>query len=213
MATDLTFAGFETWDDLLVYMDGSAAVIGEMMLPLLEPRVGRRARRCPRPRVRVPAHELPPGRRRGPGPRPGLPPPRRPRTLRRRSGGEARRRAVAGAHAVRDRAVPGALPIGRHRDRPVARRVGPVRPRRPNPVLTDPRPDRAQRLRRVHPSGPGHDMAQARGRRTGVARRRRLRRDRRPAGRRHGCRDVAPRPSAASPAGRARWTPGRPCRS
>ena len=26
------------WDDLLVYMDGSAAVIGEMMLPILEPR-------------------------------------------------------------------------------------------------------------------------------------------------------------------------------
>jgi phytoene synthase len=38
MAMDLTVSTYETWDDLLVYMDGSAAVIGEMMLPILEPR-------------------------------------------------------------------------------------------------------------------------------------------------------------------------------
>ncbi|HVF33671.1 MAG TPA: phytoene/squalene synthase family protein [Acidimicrobiales bacterium] len=38
MAMDLTVATYETWDDLLDYMDGSAAVIGEMMLPILEPR-------------------------------------------------------------------------------------------------------------------------------------------------------------------------------
>jgi len=37
MAMDLSVATYETWDDLLVYMDGSAAVIGEMMLPILEP--------------------------------------------------------------------------------------------------------------------------------------------------------------------------------
>ena len=37
MAMDLTVETYETWDDLLVYMDGSAAVIGEMMLPILEP--------------------------------------------------------------------------------------------------------------------------------------------------------------------------------
>ena len=37
MTMDLTVAEYETWDDLLVYMDGSAAVIGEMMLPILEP--------------------------------------------------------------------------------------------------------------------------------------------------------------------------------
>jgi phytoene synthase len=37
MTMDLTVARYETWDDLLVYMDGSAAVIGEMMLPILEP--------------------------------------------------------------------------------------------------------------------------------------------------------------------------------
>jgi len=37
MTMDLTVDSYETWDDLLVYMDGSAAVIGEMMLPILEP--------------------------------------------------------------------------------------------------------------------------------------------------------------------------------
>ena len=37
MAMDLTVTGYATWDDLLGYMDGSAAVIGEMMLPILEP--------------------------------------------------------------------------------------------------------------------------------------------------------------------------------
>ena len=37
MRTDLTRRTYETWDDLLGYMDGSAAVIGEMMLPVLHP--------------------------------------------------------------------------------------------------------------------------------------------------------------------------------
>ena len=37
MAMDLTVATYETFGDLLDYMDGSAAVIGEMMLPILEP--------------------------------------------------------------------------------------------------------------------------------------------------------------------------------
>ena len=37
MAMDLSVGSYETWDDLLGYMDGSAAVIGEMMLPILEP--------------------------------------------------------------------------------------------------------------------------------------------------------------------------------
>jgi phytoene synthase len=37
MAMDLTVEGYDTWADLLDYMDGSAAVIGEMMLPVLEP--------------------------------------------------------------------------------------------------------------------------------------------------------------------------------
>lgn len=37
MTMDLTVENYATWDDLLVYMDGSAAVIGELMLPILEP--------------------------------------------------------------------------------------------------------------------------------------------------------------------------------
>ena len=38
MAMDLTTSSYETWDDLCGYMEGSAAVIGEMMLPVLRPR-------------------------------------------------------------------------------------------------------------------------------------------------------------------------------
>lgn len=37
MAMDLTVTRYETYDDLLVYMDGSAAVIGTMLLPILGP--------------------------------------------------------------------------------------------------------------------------------------------------------------------------------
>jgi phytoene synthase len=36
MAMDLTVSGYATYDDLLGYMEGSAAVIGTMMLPILE---------------------------------------------------------------------------------------------------------------------------------------------------------------------------------
>ena len=37
MAMDLTTTSYETWEDLCGYMEGSAAVIGEMMLPVLQP--------------------------------------------------------------------------------------------------------------------------------------------------------------------------------
>jgi 15-cis-phytoene synthase len=37
MTLDLTVSTYDSFDDLLDYMDGSAAVIGEMMLPILEP--------------------------------------------------------------------------------------------------------------------------------------------------------------------------------
>ena len=37
MTMDLTIDRYDTWDDLREYMDGSAAVIGEMVLPILEP--------------------------------------------------------------------------------------------------------------------------------------------------------------------------------
>jgi phytoene synthase len=38
MAMDLTRSRYATWTDLCGYMEGSAAVIGEMMLPVLQPR-------------------------------------------------------------------------------------------------------------------------------------------------------------------------------
>jgi len=50
MTMDLTVSTYETWDDLLGYMDGSAAVIGEMMVPVLDPTAG--------PEVVGPAHDL-----------------------------------------------------------------------------------------------------------------------------------------------------------
>jgi phytoene synthase len=37
MTTNLTVTSYDTFDDLLDYMDGSAAVIGELLLPILEP--------------------------------------------------------------------------------------------------------------------------------------------------------------------------------
>ena len=37
MAADLEVGAYQTYDDLLGYMDGSAAAIGTMMLPILEP--------------------------------------------------------------------------------------------------------------------------------------------------------------------------------
>jgi 15-cis-phytoene synthase len=46
MEMDLTVDAYETYDDLRAYMDGSAAVIGEIMLPILEP-VDLAAARCP----------------------------------------------------------------------------------------------------------------------------------------------------------------------
>jgi 15-cis-phytoene synthase len=36
-AMDLTATSYETWEDLRAYMEGSAAAIGEMVLPVLEP--------------------------------------------------------------------------------------------------------------------------------------------------------------------------------
>jgi phytoene synthase len=37
MRMDLTVTSYQTWQDLCGYMEGSAAVIGEMMLPVLQP--------------------------------------------------------------------------------------------------------------------------------------------------------------------------------
>lgn len=46
MRQDLSVHAYERWDDLVGYMDGSAAAIGEMLLPLLDP-VDRDAAREP----------------------------------------------------------------------------------------------------------------------------------------------------------------------
>ncbi|MER6807733.1 phytoene/squalene synthase family protein [Spirillospora sp. NPDC000708] len=50
MRSDLTVTRYGTYDDLLVYMEGSGAAIGLMMLPVLEtvPGAGRRAREAAR---------------------------------------------------------------------------------------------------------------------------------------------------------------------
>ena len=49
MRMDLTVTSYRTWRDLCGYMEGSAAVIGEMMLPVLEPTS---------PRAKAPARSL-----------------------------------------------------------------------------------------------------------------------------------------------------------
>lgn len=51
MRQDLTTTSYATWADLLGYMDGSAAVIGEMMLPVLEPDPRSRAASTPAARA------------------------------------------------------------------------------------------------------------------------------------------------------------------
>ena len=56
---DLTTTSYATWEDLRTYMEGSAAVIGEMMLPVLEP-IGTTAEGTRTiPRVGLPTHQLP----------------------------------------------------------------------------------------------------------------------------------------------------------
>ena len=49
MRMDLTVTSYRTWQDLCGYMEGSAAVIGEMMLPVLQPTS---------PRAKAPARSL-----------------------------------------------------------------------------------------------------------------------------------------------------------
>jgi len=48
MTMDLTVSSYDSWDELLSYMDGSAAVIGEMMIPILEPTELEKATQCAR---------------------------------------------------------------------------------------------------------------------------------------------------------------------
>ena len=112
-------------------MEGSAAVIGEMMLPVLEPRSPGGQGAGPVARAGLPADQLPARRRRGSRPGPGLPAAGGPAPVRGRPGRRGRDAGVAGLDGVRDRAQPGAVRLRRHRDRPAAAPVGPLRRRPP----------------------------------------------------------------------------------
>ena len=101
MRMDLEVTEYETFDDLMTYMYGSAAVIGLQMVPVLEPLPGLAdvsAGYAQGSRRRVPAGQLHPGRRRGPSPRPHLPAARGSRPLRRHprapAGGRGRRQGA-----------------------------------------------------------------------------------------------------------------------
>ena len=58
MAMDLTTTSYQTWEDLRGYMEGSAAVIGEMMLPVLEPDQRGRKGSGAIARAGLPTHQL-----------------------------------------------------------------------------------------------------------------------------------------------------------
>ena len=216
---DLTTTAYETWDDLCGYMEGSAAVIGEMMLPVLEPTspMAKEPARAlglafqltnflrdvdedlDRGRVYVPQEDL-------------------------------RRFGVDLARAGRRPATPEwraflAFEIARNRELyaladtgiallPAA--LGPLRRGGPGALQPDPRADRGRRLRRLHHPGPGAHLAQGADRRAhhgGRARPRRDRRTRRTAdqSRRHPRRRrPAHRPQAAEPAAARSPMPERP---
>ena len=156
---------YDTWEDLLVYMDGSAAVIGEMMLPILEPTS---ARRRPRPArdlgnafqltnfLRDIAEDLDRGRQYVPQ-----------EDLSSSSVDLAERRCTPEFVDLMR------FEIARCRDlyaggRPASRcsrRGRPVHRRGPRPVQPDPRPDRGAGLRRLPEPGAGGDAREARRRR------------------------------------------------
>ena len=140
MAQDLTQTTYETWDDLLGYMDGSAAVIGEMMLPVLRPLPDALGpARAPgvglyltnflrdvgedldRGRVYVPQEDL---RHFGADPM---------------RGGS---RPSGASHALRDRAQPRPLRRGRPRHTPASALVGAVRVRCTHALRPHPRAHR-----------------------------------------------------------------------
>ena len=149
MQLDLVRTSWASWPQLRdEYMEGSAAVIGEMMLPVLRPRSG------PRAGARVPADELPARCRRRPRTRSRLPARRRPRRARRRPVAAPRHPAVARVHGRADRPKPRAVPRRRSRSAAPAGLVATVRRRGARDVLTHPVPHRGGRLRRVQHAPP-----------------------------------------------------------
>ena len=164
MAMDFTVETYETFDDLLDYMDGSAAVIGEMMLPILEPTSAEAFEPArdlgiafqlsnflrdvnedlDRGRVYLPQEDL------------------------RKFGADPWRRVAD--EPWRDLM---AFEIARTREwyasptsaSPCCRRRRPAASAAPAACTRDPRPDRGRRLRRVLAALPGADVAEARRRR------------------------------------------------
>ena len=160
MRMDTTVTEYATFDDLAVYVHGSAAVIGLQMLPILGTRgaAGGGRAACRRARGGVPAHELPARRRGGPRPRPRLPASRRARGVRRRP----RAAGLVPAHpaarsAGAPRAGPPRRPHPRHLparaagDRDAGAGVARLRGLRVHPLPGHPRRDREGRLRRAAP--------------------------------------------------------------
>ena len=162
MEMDLTVERYETWEDLREYMDGSAAVIGEMMLPILEP--------TDLPTATGPARalgeafqltnflrdvdeDLDRGRQYLPQ-----------EDLRRFGVDLADRRCTPSFvdlmrfEIARCRR---ALPMCRGRHRPAAGPLGSLHPSSARPVRADPRLHRGTGLRRVRRPGPRLDAAQA----------------------------------------------------
>ena len=156
MTMDLTVDRYETYDDLLGYMDGSAAVIGEMMLPILEPL-------DPAPPSARPATSA----TRSSSPTSCATSTRTstaaasylPQEDLARFGADLRRAAVTpafvDADALRDRPQPRAVPLGRRGIALLPGALGPLHRAPPATSTPDPRPDRGQRLRRVRRRGPG----------------------------------------------------------
>ncbi len=162
MEMDLTRSRYETWQDLCDYMEGSAAVIGEMMLPVLEPLSP--AATAParslglafqltnflrdidedldRGRVYLPQEDL---RRFGVD------------LSARRASPEFK--AFLAYEIERNRALYAFADEG---DRPAAAALGSLRRHRPGALQPDPAADRGAGLRRLRPPGTGAHLAQGR---------------------------------------------------
>ena len=137
------------------YMDGSAAVIGEMMLPILEPLDPAAFEPRPRPRRSPSSSPTSCATSTRTSTAGGSTCPRRTSTA---SAPTRATRAVdarlGGADALRDRPLPPALPRGRSRASrcsPTGRRAA---SRRPHPVRRDPRPHREPPTTTCSPRGP-----------------------------------------------------------